>query len=502
MDRSLLRPRPTIDPPPMIGRPFGGFDPIQYSRSTRGRRHAAAMLVVALLVVLAFQLFPIQNVTLVTGDTTVQVRSTFGDEREALAAAALDLAPGDRVLVARTGDQAALAVQRAMPVVVHADGARIEVRTRARTVAGALALANVEVGDGDRIYVEGSRAAPGHELDGLAPGAVSAASDGQPLRIQVVRALPEAPVTDSTAAVSPPPEAEVAPVLEAVPARRILSVLVDPNAWRPIESSSPPDMEALFRAVAALPARVLITVNIGGQVDRLRIAADRVEEVLAHLDVELGEHDRISHPLDAAVIADMELVVLFIEKVVEEYIEYTEPTIYWRDDHTLAPGEVRFVEGTPGETRVWEEVTYENGAEISRVAHSALVLSEPISGERLRGPVAEDGVSPVVVDDYDGPYTQRLRVWATWYNATHGWAPFGDPAYGITFTGVPLEHGICAVDPDYIPLGTRFYVPGYGECLAADTGGLINGYDVDLGFPEGHPPEPWHTGYVHIYLLD
>lgn len=502
MDRSLLRPRPPIDPPPMIGRPFGGFDPIQYSRSTRGRRHAAAMLVVALLVVLAFQLFPIQNVTLVTGDTTVQVRSTFGDEQEALSAAALDLAPGDRVLVARAGDQAALAVQRAVPVVVHADGARIEVRTRARTVAGALALANIQVGVGDRIYVEASRADPGHELDGLAAGSVSAASDGHPLRIEIIRALPEAPVTDSIAAASPPPEAEVAPVLEAVPARRILSVLVDPNAWRPIESSSPPDMEALFRAVAALPARVLITVNIGGQVDTLRIAAETVGEALADLEVELGEHDRISHPLDAALIADMELVVLFVEKVVEEHIQQTPADIYWRDDHTLAPGEVRLIEGTPGEVRVWEEVTYENGAEISRVPHSALVLSEPISGERLRGPVADDGVSPVVVDDYDGPYTERLRVWATWYNATHGWAPPGDPAYGITFTGVPLEYGICAVDPDYIPLGTRFYVPGYGECLAADTGGLINGYDIDLGFPEGHPPEPWHTGYVHIYLLD
>ena len=502
MARSLPRPRPAIESPPIIGRPFGGFDPIEYSRSTRGRRHAAAMLVVALLVVLAFQLFPIQNLTLVTGDTTVQVRSTFGDEQEALSAAALDLGPGDRVLVARSGDQAALAVQRAMPVVVHADGARIEVRTRARTVAGALALANVEVGDGDRIYVEGSRTDPGHELDGLAPGSVSAASDSQPLRIEVVRALPEAPVTDSSAAAASPPEAEVAPVLEAVPARRVLSVLVDPNAWRPIESSSPPDMETLFRAVAALPARVLITVNIGGQVDTLRIAAERVEDVLTHLGVELGEHDRISHPLDAAVTPDMEFVVLFVEKVVEEYIEQTPPTIHGRDDPTLAPGEVRLVEGTPGEVRVWEEVTYENGAEVSRVPHSALVLSEPVSGERLRGPVAEDGVSPVVVDDYTGPYREKLRVWATWYNATHGWAPPGHPGYGITFTGVPLEYGICAVDPDYIPLGTRFYVPGYGECLAADTGGLINGYDVDLGFPEGHPPEPWHTGYVHIYILD
>lgn len=486
----------------MIGRSFARFDPLEFSRSAPGRRHAAAMLVVALLIVLAFQLFPIQNVTLVTGDTTVQVRSTFGAEQEALSTAALTLAPGDRVLVARTGDQAALAVQRAMPLVVHADGARIEVRTRARTVAGALALADVEVGEGDRIYVEGSRASPDHELDSLASGSVSAASDGPPLRIEVVRALPAEPVTDSSAQASPSADAGTAPVLEAVPARRTLSVLVDPHAWRPIESSYPPDLETLYRAVVALPERVLLTVNIGGQVDMLRVAAERVEDVLAHLGIELGEHDRISHRLDAAVTDDMEIVVLFVEKVVEEYIEYTEPAIYWRDDHTLAPGEVRVVEGTPGEVRVWESVVYENGAEVSREPHSAFVLSEPVSGERLRGPVAEDGVSPIVVDDYDGPYTQKLRVWATWYNATHGWAPPGHPAYGITYSGVPLEYGICAVDPDYIPLGTRFYVPGYGECLAADTGGLINGYDIDLGFPMDHEPDPWHTGYVHIYILD
>ena len=34
----------------------------------------------------------------------------------------------------------------------------------------------------------------------------------------------------------------------------------------------------------------------------------------------------------------------------------------------------------------------------------------------------------------------------------------GDPAYGITKSGLPAEPGIIAVDPDIIPLFTRVYI--------------------------------------------
>ena len=456
------------------------------------------MLVVALLMVLAFKVFPLQDVTLVSGDTTVQVRSTFGDREEALDAASLELAPGDRLLEARTGDQAAVAVQRATPLVVLVDGARIEVRTRAQTIAGALALANIEVRDGDRVYLDGSRTAPDDEL---AAGTVSAASTDQPLRIEVVRALPDAPEADPSAAALLAQTSSLPP-LEAVPGTAAISVLAHPGAWRLRESGLPPDMERLARAVAALPERRSIALNLGGQVELLRTDAATVEDVLALFEIELGEHDRVSHPLDDRVTEGMVIVVVEVEKVLEDYIEYTPARMYWRDDHTLAPGEQRTIEGIPGEVRVFEEVTYENGLELKRVPHSARVESKPVAGEYLRGPVAEDGVSPVVVDDYDGPYREKIRVWSTWYDATHGDKAPDHPAFGITYSGILLEYGICAVDPDYIPLGTRFYVPGYGECLAADTGGLINGWDVDLGFPMDHGPNPWHTGYVNIYILD
>jgi 3D (Asp-Asp-Asp) domain-containing protein len=52
--------------------------------------------------------------------------------------------------------------------------------------------------------------------------------------------------------------------------------------------------------------------------------------------------------------------------------------------------------------------------------------------------------------------------------------------HGTTATGIPTRRGVCATDPRLIPMGTRFTVSGYGECVAADTGGDIKGAWVDV----------------------
>jgi 3D (Asp-Asp-Asp) domain-containing protein len=51
---------------------------------------------------------------------------------------------------------------------------------------------------------------------------------------------------------------------------------------------------------------------------------------------------------------------------------------------------------------------------------------------------------------------------------------------GRTATGMPVGQGIVAVDPSVIPLGTKMYVPGYGNGVAADVGGGIIGDTIDL----------------------
>jgi 3D (Asp-Asp-Asp) domain-containing protein/peptidoglycan hydrolase CwlO-like protein len=62
-----------------------------------------------------------------------------------------------------------------------------------------------------------------------------------------------------------------------------------------------------------------------------------------------------------------------------------------------------------------------------------------------------------------------MSVYATGYCLT-----------GTTATGLPVGPGVVAVDPSVIPLGTRMTIPGYGEGVAADTGGAIKGARIDV----------------------
>jgi 3D (Asp-Asp-Asp) domain-containing protein len=50
---------------------------------------------------------------------------------------------------------------------------------------------------------------------------------------------------------------------------------------------------------------------------------------------------------------------------------------------------------------------------------------------------------------------------------------------------MPVGRGIIAVDPNVIPLGSRVHVSGYGDAIAADTGGAIHGNIVDVWLPCG-----------------
>jgi 3D (Asp-Asp-Asp) domain-containing protein len=65
---------------------------------------------------------------------------------------------------------------------------------------------------------------------------------------------------------------------------------------------------------------------------------------------------------------------------------------------------------------------------------------------------------------------------------------------------VPTGWGVVAVDPSVIPLGTRMTVPGYGEGVAADTGGSVIGNKIDLWFPTREQALAWGQRTVTITL--
>lgn len=53
---------------------------------------------------------------------------------------------------------------------------------------------------------------------------------------------------------------------------------------------------------------------------------------------------------------------------------------------------------------------------------------------------------------------------------------------GQTASGHMARPGTVAVDPDLFPMGTKFYIPGYGFGIARDTGGAVKGRHLDLFF--------------------
>jgi 3D (Asp-Asp-Asp) domain-containing protein len=69
---------------------------------------------------------------------------------------------------------------------------------------------------------------------------------------------------------------------------------------------------------------------------------------------------------------------------------------------------------------------------------------------------------------------------------------------GHTASGLPVGQGICAVDPSVIPMGTRFDVPGYGSCVAADTGSAIIGDRIDVWLPSEGQAASWGRRDVTI----
>ena len=71
---------------------------------------------------------------------------------------------------------------------------------------------------------------------------------------------------------------------------------------------------------------------------------------------------------------------------------------------------------------------------------------------------------------------------------------------GRTSTGLPVGWGVVAVDPSLIPLGTKLSIPGYGEAVAADTGGAVRGPTIDLWFPTTAQALAWGRRTVTIVL--
>ena len=96
------------------------------------------------------------------------------------------------------------------------------------------------------------------------------------------------------------------------------------------------------------------------------------------------------------------------------------------------------------------------------------------------------------------PLRQHLRSRSRRAARTITVSTTGYALRGRTATGLRTAPGVVAVDPSVIPLGTRLTIPGYGEAIAADTGGAVHGNVIDLWFPSTAQALRWGRRTVTI----
>ena len=71
-----------------------------------------------------------------------------------------------------------------------------------------------------------------------------------------------------------------------------------------------------------------------------------------------------------------------------------------------------------------------------------------------------------------------------------------------TASGTLVRHGVIAVDPRVIPLGTCVFIPGYGKAVAEDIGGAIKGHRIDVAFDSHEEALAFGRRDLEIIIVD
>ena len=263
------------------------------------------------------------------------------------------------------------------------------------------------------------------------------------------------------------------------------SDLVEPGLETPLERG----MEILIKRAQPF------VLKVDGETREIASARERVGEALAGAGVVLGPLDRTVPPGDTPLTPGMEIEVI---RGKEEVVTIEVPVpfqVQRQSDDSLPRGQSKIIQkGREGLAERVVRYLYENGEKVLEGVIAENIIEEPVpqvvavgtlttlasrGGENLR-------------------FKEMLIMEATAYAPD----PRCNGVNQYTATGRRARRGVVAVDPRVIPLGTRLYVEGYGNALAADTGGAIKGKKIDLCFDTYEEAIRFGRRQVKVYILE
>lgn len=240
-----------------------------------------------------------------------------------------------------------------------------------------------------------------------------------------------------------------------------------------------------------------VIINVDGAPRMVSTDKTTVGELLDSLDIDMDA--KMASDIDESEPLRKNMTINLSSKEEKFRTETTEINFKTKEKKTdeLLEGEERIVQkGVKGIIETTYKETYSG---------SKLLESEEINKETTQEPIdeiIEIGTKKPVVEkasaNKNAPanFSKEMKVTAT------GYTPYDPGCNGVTYSGTTARYGVIAVDPNVIPLGTRVFVPGYGEAIAEDIGGAIKGNRIDLCYETTSEAYRWGVKDVTIYILD
>ncbi len=255
-----------------------------------------------------------------------------------------------------------------------------------------------------------------------------------------------------------------------------------------------------------------VTIRHHGKTRRTTATGETAAQLLDRLGLEVSGEDLVSHDLSTPTFEGM---VLTVDRVVTRQETYAAAIPHKTEayaDGALPQGRSQvLLAGEDGELLRTAQVTYVNGAPVRTQILSETVTRHPVT-EILGLGAGEERESPGQLRIADGyiylptgevlTYSGTDTVRATAYTHTDKGCD------GDTATGTNVRRGTVAVDPRYIPYGTRMFITTsngkfvYGIAVAEDCGGDIKGDRMDLYFPTYEECREFGRRVCTIYYLD
>jgi uncharacterized protein YabE (DUF348 family) len=417
----------------------------------------------------------------------------------------LALAPADVVVPPADSPLAGghVLVQRARLFLIEVDGELRQIYSHAATINDLLQEAGLQVGPRDQVLVEGQPAGFSAPLSGigrptgqaslsdiLTPARSGPSERPAPLRLALRRAIP---LYIHDGAVDGELYTTATTVGQALLDQGIVLYLgdrVNPSLGTRLSAG----LHVYIKR--SMPAEILAD----GRRILTRTQVRTVGELLSQAGISLLGQDRVE-PAETTPL--QENTVIKVTRVREELNIEEEPIAFetvWVPDPNLELDSQQLTQaGEEGLTKRRLRLRYEDGKQVSKIIEDEWVDRQPVTKTIAYG--TKIVLRELVTPEGTLQYWRHIRMFATSYTAATCGKDRSDPTYGITRLGWQMRHGIVAIDPTVISFLTEMWVPGYGRGIAADTGGMILGKHIDLGYDEWEAGTASWARWVDVYLL-